>query len=269
MLAEPRDVRRDTARLASFLQECLTLGNLRGFKYFETFLRGREELVLCTRGKRRLEPWTLMPPAVLARTHSRHIHHPQLTSETIPLSPSDENLLKHHEPIIFLFTGYSRYKCPYIYLRSQHEHLVLQEEEESQQPRGSTSSSFFDQPLTLKTDTAWRRHENVGLWQMVCEVLTIVLDPKPVNPLEIDFQYLDSLPLEEAVFLTGGLIHFLQEIWLQAEPSTPLAAAGKSTELEGFSFDSHILFVVYEDIKSMQNRHLANMYEYTARKDEP
>lgn len=49
----------------------------------------------------------------------------------------------------------------------------------------------------------------------------------PDNPFELDFCYIDALPLEEAVLLTGALLVFLENIWVQAAPSIIFVEKGK------------------------------------------
>ncbi|RUP48560.1 hypothetical protein BC936DRAFT_144393 [Jimgerdemannia flammicorona] len=39
-------LRSETIRLGTFLADCLTVGCLKGFRHFEVYLRGREELLL-------------------------------------------------------------------------------------------------------------------------------------------------------------------------------------------------------------------------------
>lgn len=54
---------------------------------------------------------------------------------------------------------------------------------------------------------------------MVWELISRVTWPSPQNPFEIDFEYLDRIPLPQSLFLTGGLLEFLQTLWVQAEPN--------------------------------------------------
>lgn len=41
----------------------------------------------------------------------------------------------------------------------------------------------------------------------------------PSNPFKLDFYFIDALPLEEAILLTGALLVFLENLWVQADPS--------------------------------------------------
>jgi hypothetical protein len=49
----------------------------------------------------------------------------------------------------------------------------------------------------------------------------------PDNPFELDFNYIDRLPLEESVLLTGSLLTFLENIWMQADPAISFADKGR------------------------------------------
>ncbi|KAI8141655.1 hypothetical protein BJV82DRAFT_670561 [Fennellomyces sp. T-0311] len=222
------DPGNDAKRLNSFLQECRTLGGLRGFKHFEVFMRGREELLLLIPSSpgHKYEASTLMPKQVHAHSplyDSQHTPRP----ERMPINPSDQELKKLPDTTVLLITGYSRYKCPYIYIRSSAE-----------------EDELSDAPLHLETTEMWRR-KDVPLWEMVLEVLGLVMTSCPSNPFQLDHAYLEALPVEESVLLTGALLNFLQNIWIQADPSKEFVDA------------------VYEDIKALQTRHLSAMYDYT------
>ncbi|CDH59813.1 predicted protein [Lichtheimia corymbifera JMRC:FSU:9682] len=198
-----RDLRRDTARLSHYLQECRSFASLRGFKHFNVFMRGREEFLLCT-------------PA----------------SKDTLFDPRDDQLKKRHPTCtVLLFTGYARYKCPYVYFRSYPD---------------QDNMTQSDDPLTLKTTDDWRR-QDVALWKMVFEVLTLVMKkPSPRNPFQVDFQYIDSRPPEEGALLSASLLNFLETIWLQADPN----------------LEQDLIDQVYEDIKALQLRHVDHVYEH-------
>jgi hypothetical protein len=60
----------------------------------------------------------------------------------------------------------------------------------------------------------------------VAEILSMTVHPS--NPFEVDFDYLDRLPLEESVLLTGSLLAFLESVWVQAEPDVDYIEQGKN-----------------------------------------
>lgn len=49
----------------------------------------------------------------------------------------------------------------------------------------------------------------------------------PSNPFELDFEFIDKLPLEENILLTGSLLAFLEDIYVQADPNTSFVDEGK------------------------------------------
>lgn len=60
---------------------------------------------------------------------------------------------------------------------------------------------------------------------MVAEIVTMTSNPK--NPFQLDFDYIDKLPIEESVLLTGSLLAFLESVWIQANPSIAFLDDGK------------------------------------------
>lgn len=61
---------------------------------------------------------------------------------------------------------------------------------------------------------------------MVVEILLMTSNPK--NPFQLDFDYIDKLPVEESILLTGSLLAFLENMWIQANPSINFVNDGKS-----------------------------------------
>lgn len=225
-----RELLKDSTRLVAFLQECLALGSLQGFRHFETFARGREELVLCVHSSQFSRKFsTLMPLPVLETYYPRS----KVAQWNAPelLSPLDEHLKKEKKRTVFLIAGYAKYRCPYVWLRSHHEELIHDKEED-------------DNPLQLLKTTEWK-NRNVSLWEIVTEILSMTNNPS--NPFELDFEFIDKLPLEENIFLTGSLLAFLEDVYIQADPST--------------SFVNE----VYQDIEKLRTRHLNNMYKYSVK----
>lgn len=49
----------------------------------------------------------------------------------------------------------------------------------------------------------------------------------PSNPFELDFLFIDKLPLEENILLTGSLLAFLEDIYIQADPNIPFVDEGQ------------------------------------------
>ncbi|KAI8647657.1 hypothetical protein BD408DRAFT_408285 [Parasitella parasitica] len=230
-----RELVKNSTRLAAFLQECLTLGSLRGFKHFESFVRGREELVLCIYTNNYTPtPSVLMPKDVLTKYYPQSKLSQWQSPE--PQSPLDEDFRQEKNKIVFLVAGYAKYRCPYVWLRSHHDQLIRA------QP-GHIEDD--DNPLQLQKTNEWKIND-VSLWEMVAEVLLMTSNPK--NPFQVDFDYIEKLPVEESVLLTGSLLAFLQNVWIEADPSIVFADD------------------LYAEIQALQSRLIDNVYSYSLKK---
>ncbi|KAG9284543.1 hypothetical protein G9A89_014147 [Geosiphon pyriformis] len=235
----------ETARLNVFLTDCLSLGCLKGFKHFELYLRGREELLLRVYniGKPTSDRETSRRSynsLSLAKSQSNALFSPRTfrnlsngsISEAIlpPNSPLDQELERDTSKTVFLIAGYARYKRPYVWLRSNHKRLIqLQDDQKIE----------TDNPLKLETLADWK-NQNIMLWDIIAEIISLSLSPPPANPFEIDHTYYDTLPLEESAVITGAMANFLQKVYLK---DTPYADK------------------IFEDIKIILQRHFAAFEE--------
>ncbi|KAI8379383.1 uncharacterized protein BYT42DRAFT_545746 [Radiomyces spectabilis] len=184
-----------------------------GFKYFQVLLRGREELLL----------------AVSTMPHNEDKH--GLSSHRL-ISPLDEDLEKMKNRIVFLIAGYARYRCPYVWLRTQQDSFLDNDSE-----AGETA----DNPLHLKSTMDWKV-KDIALWEIVWELISMVTETTISNPFKVDFAYLDRLPEKERILCSGALLSFLQQIWIQSEPSLPF------------------IDEVYQDIATLHNKHMTLLY---------
>ncbi|CAG8461139.1 36785_t:CDS:2 [Racocetra persica] len=232
--------RSETLRLSAFLADSLSVGCLKGFRHFEVYLRGREELLLrvyiddqrrnsteessrlkynsLSLAKFQFHKWTLK---------NRLSNGSDFLEMTLPpSSPLDEELEKDEANHVFLIAGYARYKCPYVWLRSNHKRLIQLQDDQKLET---------DNPLKLDTIAAWKT-QDIKLWEIIAEVITLSLSPPPENPFEINHSYYDTLPLEECAVSTGAMVDFLQKVYLK---------------------DTFYADKVFEDIKILQQRHFA------------
>ncbi|KAI8074333.1 uncharacterized protein B0P05DRAFT_548154 [Gilbertella persicaria] len=171
-----------------------------------------------------------MPQAILEKIYPKKAV--EWKTQTL-ISPSDKDLSQEKERIVFLIAGYAMYRCPYVWLRShQKEYLRTQTDKD-------------DHPLHLKKTMEWK-NSNVSLWEIVTEILSMTT--KPDNPFELDLAYIDNLPLEEAILLTSSLLCFLENVWIQADPS--------------------VIFMdkVYHDIQWLQSKHLDKRDTYVRKR---
>ncbi|KAG1447843.1 hypothetical protein G6F46_010778 [Rhizopus delemar] len=204
---EKKTLLNHSVRLSRFLQDCLCLGTLRGFRYFDTLMRGREEVVLGVCVDRQAPPHlTLMPLELLTeygqvdeKAEGRWIKGDWKRADWKQISLGDQALKK--EKMLFLITGYAKYRCPYVWLRSHQEQLL---------PSGQA-----DNPLQLIKTDEWKTKE-VGLWEIVAEIMACTMQVE--NPFEIDFGFLHHLPPPEALLLTSALVPFLETIYVEAGP---------------------------------------------------
>ncbi|KAI9320143.1 hypothetical protein BX666DRAFT_1376322 [Dichotomocladium elegans] len=252
----------------------------KGFKYFDVLQRSREEFLLFIPRNNDVQRSTssLLPPNVAAAhsasppaaatatataTETKDESSIEAQQHRPPaINPRDEVLKEMNDRYtVILFTGYLRYMCPYIYVRNRNggcgggrERWMgsLQQRRfgiltiDGQQFRSyHEEGTNFDAPFELQTTLDWRR-KDVELWEMVIEVLSVILKPCPPNPFQVDLAFIDKLPLEEGLLLTGALLNFLQTVWAHATPSK-----------------ASLLDAVYEDIKALQTRHLSHMYQYS------
>ncbi|KAG0051731.1 hypothetical protein BGZ83_003349 [Gryganskiella cystojenkinii] len=228
----------ETARLSTFLSECLLVGTLKGFYYFEVYLRGREELLLqvyndikpVSNGiSNSTQPNSITlaksrPTNILSTRTLRSLKLSSSKSAPPPLSPIDTELEKDESRATFLIAGYPRYKCPYVWLRSNHKRLI----------QNNNDQKFeANDPLKLSTISSWRT-DDIRLWDIMAEIITLTLSPSPINPFRINHAYFDTLPLEECVVATGAMMDFLRRVYMKDTPYT----------------DS-----VYTDIKYLQKLH--------------
>ncbi|KAG1313052.1 hypothetical protein G6F64_002546 [Rhizopus arrhizus] len=191
-----------SVRLSRFLQDCLCLGTLRGFRYFDTLMRGREELVLRVYVDHRAPSHVTLMPLELFSEYGQRAGWEQT-------SLGDKDLKK--EKMIFLMTGYAKYRCPYVWLRSHQEQLL--------------PSSQADNPLQLIKTDEWKTKE-VGLWEMVAEIMACTMQVE--NPFEIDFEFIHHLPPPEALLLTSALVQFLETIYVEAGPEIGFVDKGNT-----------------------------------------
>ncbi|RIA87917.1 hypothetical protein C1645_776268 [Glomus cerebriforme] len=232
----------ETARLSLFLVDCLSVGCLRGFKHFEVYLRGREELLLRVYiDNSHISNRSSYNSLSLAKSQSNALFSPK-TRRTLsngsdfmntvlpPSSPLDKDLEKDETNHVFLIAGYARYKCPYVWLRSNHKRLIQLQDDQKLET---------DNPLKLDTIAAWKTRD-IRLWNIIAEVITLCLDPAPENPFEINHSYYDALPLEEMAVSTGAMVDFLQKVYLM---------------------DTSFADKVFEDIKLLQQRHFTAFEE--------
>ncbi|XP_065840493.1 uncharacterized protein [Oscarella lobularis] len=220
----------DKKKLQLFLAETFRLGCVKGFKYFVSYMRGREELIC----KIVNEPRSLITPSstpggslsgsfetsgielprnqqsfmISHRSQRRLSGYGFIDVGLPPASPSDREIDSTDDDLtMFLIAGYSRYNCPYVWVRSNHERLV--------RLSGETPSAK-DNPLKLDSTSRWSE-EDIKIWDIVAELVSICTMPAPKNPFAVDIEYFQSLPLAESVLATGAMANFLRTVLAHKE----------------------------------------------------
>uniref|UniRef100_A0A3B5L055 Si:dkey-19b23.7 n=1 Tax=Xiphophorus couchianus TaxID=32473 RepID=A0A3B5L055_9TELE len=186
--------REQKRKLQHFLNDLALLGSLQGFKYFQPWLRGKEELLLTVVNE------DLVSFIRFADSHSK-INCLLNSRHLLPASPSEgEIAVPEVNCTLFLLAGYVKYGRPYAWIRSNHERLVS---------IGGMDSMVKDTPMKLKSITDWQTR-GIRVWDIVSELVCLCSVPSPSNPLALDMRYIKTLPLHDRFLVTGALLGFLE-----------------------------------------------------------
>ncbi|XP_028998193.1 uncharacterized protein si:dkey-19b23.7 [Betta splendens] len=271
--------REQKRKLQHFLGDMALLGSLQGFKYFQPWLRGKEELLLtvvnedlgwrspgfavsrassCTStsscnssdaspsssspslDSRGSSPLPGERPA--PRGGEPHGDSRETGSEEhlLPASPSEREIaVPEVNCTLFLLAGYVKYGRPYAWIRSNHERLVN---------IGGTDSMVKDTPMKLKSVSEWQTR-GVRVWDVVSELVGLCTVPPPSNPLALDTRYIHGLPLPERFLVTGALLGFLDTY----------VVYGNRDELH---YDK-----VVEEVKPLRRLHVQSLLELQQRRE--
>ncbi|KAJ2780409.1 hypothetical protein GGI15_003546 [Coemansia interrupta] len=203
----------------------------------------REEIVLRVHRSSTPNQQTSDPKLVpiTSTTIHEHVDRLQATDESkmlmtsthaadiaLPRDLSDLSLEYDVEGINFLIAGYPRYKCPYVWLRTDHQSLIALPENHPLEK---------DVPLRLESIDCWRQFD-IRPWDVLVEVICTALSPQPENPFAIDYSYFENVTVEERVVSTGAMLEFLRRVYLR-----------------------HYFFsdIVLADIKALQKRHFRDI----------
>ncbi|KAJ2057210.1 hypothetical protein GGI01_003050 [Coemansia sp. RSA 376] len=120
---------------------------------------------------------------------------------------SDYALERDTEGVNFLVAGYPRYKCPYVWLRTDHQRLIIVADDEGKPVEK-------DVPLRLESIDCWRLYD-IRPWDVMVEVICTAMAPPPENPFAVDYAYFDRITVEERVVVTGAVLEFLRRVYLR------------------------------------------------------
>eukprot|EP01137_Pigoraptor_chileana_P010347 Opistho-2@59812 len=200
-------------RLPSFLAECLRTGVVSGFKHFRMYLRGREELLVTVYNDRATPHHSRASSAVnLHKAPSfRTLFSGHGENSPAPASPSmNEGTLEDPDETAFLLAAYARYKCPYVWLRTNHRRLLA-----LTSPENSVSVDR-DRPVRLRTTEEWKVRD-VKAWEIIAEIVRVGVRPPPSNPFAIDRAMFSDMSSMEVVLATGALLNFLIKVYTSPE----------------------------------------------------
>ncbi|XP_078389903.1 uncharacterized protein LOC144671759 [Cetorhinus maximus] len=225
MSSATEDKMKEMKKLQEFLGDLVTLGSLQGFRYFQPWLRGREELLLTVVNED--VSWRLasLPRSLVhspdedcgaadlpyadqslltsLRSQKRMSGCGYTDTGLPPASPCDREIaLPELNCTLFLLACYAKYQCPYVWIRSNHERLVK-----------TTSGPWAakDSPLKLNATRDWHQNDRL-IWEIVAELVELCTWPPPSNPFTLDIRYFESLPLIERFLASGAMANFLQRI---------------------------------------------------------
>ncbi|KAJ1739735.1 hypothetical protein LPJ79_000316 [Coemansia sp. RSA 1821] len=215
-MADDGVVPGEMTRLNQFMADCMSVGALRGFKHFSVYIRSREEIILRVFKDPSSTPRSDLAPICSSTVyeHLSRVHAIEESKHTIssaknrmekPFDISNRSLEADSEGINFLIAGYQRYRCPYVWLRTDHERLVQLDADEELDK---------DAPVELNTINCWRNYD-IRPWDVIVEIVCYALDPWPENPFAIDYEYFDRITMEERVVATGAMLEFLRRAYLR------------------------------------------------------
>lgn len=164
-----------------FLSTCHSFATLRGFKHFETSIRGREEITVTVKS-----------------TSTAKFAELDAKNEWRPASPCCREIVPQEEgKVRFLVAAYVKYKRPLVWLRGHHEMMM--------EKREAKDSPIYLNCL-LANGTGMDLDNPVRIWHIVQELVQLLTGTD--NAFEIDWPALEAMSEEERVLFTSGLISF-------------------------------------------------------------
>ncbi|KAJ1965940.1 hypothetical protein GGI12_000418 [Dipsacomyces acuminosporus] len=212
---------KELTRVGQFMSDCMGVGGLRGFSYFSVYIRSSEEIIVRVyRGGQKPKATGKMPlSSATICDDIENMDKLQATEESkqtillskggnidLPFDLSDKAMEDDKGGINFLIAGYPRYRCPYVWLRTDQASLIVAGE--------SQKDAQKDIPLYLEAVRCWQQYD-IRPWDVLVEVICTAINPPPDNPFAIDYEYFDKITVEERVVLTGAMLEFLRRVFLR------------------------------------------------------
>lgn len=231
-------------RLQHFLADLALLGSLQGFKYFQPWLRGKEELLLTVVNEDLgwHSPAYVVSRASSSSSSSSNSSEASPSSSSLSLASSQCSSPLPGEPQPPAHTSVHKIRPDPVRESHSEEHLLpaSPSEREMAIPEvnctlflvagyvkygrpyawirsnhkrlvniGGTDSLVKDTPMKLKSISDWQT-QGIRVWDVVSELVSLCTVPSPSNPFALDLRYIKSLPLPDRFLVTGALLNFLE-----------------------------------------------------------
>ncbi|XP_014852929.1 PREDICTED: uncharacterized protein LOC106923992 isoform X1 [Poecilia mexicana] len=245
MSSASKKEREQKRKLQHFLNDLALLGSLQGFKYFQPWLRGKEELLLTVvnedLGWR--SPGFLVSRASSYSSSSSSCVSPSSSSPSLgsrsssplpgePRGPPDVQATYSHsrtptqtdrepngeEHLLPASPSEGEIAVPEVnctlfllagYVKYGRPYAWIRSNHERLVSIGGMDSMVKDTPMKLKSITDWQTR-GIRVWDIVSELVCLCTVPSPTNPLTLDMRYIKTLPLHDRFLVTGALLSFLE-----------------------------------------------------------
>ncbi|KAM8897389.1 uncharacterized protein AB9W97_008810 isoform 2-T4 [Spinachia spinachia] len=274
--------REQRRKLQHFLGDLALLGSLQGFKYFQPWLRGKEELLLTVVNEdlgwrspgfvvSRASPYSSSSscnsseaspssssPSLDSRSSSPLPGErpgprgplSQSCTKTQPCAVSEPNSSGEH--LLPASPSEREIAVPEVnctlfllagYVRYGRPYAWIRSNHERLVTIGGTDSMVKDTPMKLKSIADWQTR-GVRAWDVISELVCLCTVPSPSNPFALDARYIQGLPLHERFLVTGALLSFLETYVVH----------GDRDELH---YDK-----VVEEVKPLRRLHVRSLLEF-------
>ncbi|XP_030609952.1 uncharacterized protein LOC115797507 [Archocentrus centrarchus] len=245
MSSSSKREREQKRKLHHFLSDLALLGSLQGFKYFQPWLRGKEELLLTVVN----EDLGLRSPGFMVSRASSYSSasscnssdvspsssSPSLASRSsspLPGEPLGPRVSQSHtktqpqtarepcieEHLLPASPSEREIAVPEVnctlfllagYVKYGRPYAWIRSNHERLVNIGGTDSMVKDTPMKLKSIADWQTRA-IRVWDVVSELVCLCTVPSPSNPFALDMRYIKSLPLADRFLVTGALLNFLE-----------------------------------------------------------
>ncbi|XP_059891569.1 uncharacterized protein si:dkey-19b23.7 [Gadus macrocephalus] len=269
--------REQKRKLQHFLTDLALLGSLQGFRYFQPWLRGKEELLLTVVNE---DPGRRSPGFVVSRASSGSSAasstdcSPSSSSvsveegdggDTRPGTPGEICASRSAEAqrdgrggptcedhLLPASPSEREMAVPEVnctlfllagYAKYGRPYAWIRSNHERLVNIGGVDSMVRDTPMKLRSITDWQTQE-VRIWDVVNELVGLCTNPSPSNPFALDVRYVQNLPLPERFLVSGALLNFLETYVVH----------GNKDELH---YDR-----VVEEVKPLRRLHVQSLLEW-------